>query len=145
VPVPSRCRTLLAAIAALALGASACGSGSSPTATPTPTPVSAPLVADTFTGTLAKGGTALHQWTVNITGIVQITLVSLVPQSTISMGLGTGTPGAAGCNVTSAQENFSQGTVITGTMNAGTYCLVFWDAANAIVGTDDYKITVTHF
>ena len=142
----SHSKTLLTvSIAAWGLSLFACGGGGSPTATPTPTPATAPFLTDTFTGEIGKGGAVLvGNYTVNIAGTVTITLVSLVPQSTINMGLAIGTPAASGCNPTSAQENVSGGTVITGTMNAGTYCIVFYDVGN-VSGTNTYTLTVSHF
>ena len=134
-----RVSTIVGCVSALLL-VSACTSSSSPTPTPTATP---PATTDTFTGTLAQNSSVLNTFTVNATGTVTFILVSLQPQSTITMGLGVGTPNGGSCGVSTTQENFKVGTAFTTTLSAGTYCVVLYDLGN-MIGPNTYTLTVLH-
>ncbi|HXY41975.1 MAG TPA: hypothetical protein VEQ10_20025 [Vicinamibacteria bacterium] len=116
-----------------------CSNSSSPTATPTV----APSVTDTFTGTLAQGGSAAYNFTLASDGTITVTLTSLSPQSTITMGIGLGTPGTTGCVVSSTQENVKVGVPIQASLTAGPYCLTFYDLGN-MTGTNTYTLTILH-
>ena len=132
----SRTRATLASISMLI--AAACAQ------TTTPTTSSPGLqVTDSFTGTLVQGGSATNDFTVTTDGAISITLVSLSPQGTITMGVGIGTPSAATCVVTQSQENVKVGTPITGTLTAGSYCVELYDLGN-MAGSDTYAINVVH-
>ncbi len=117
--------------------------GCSSTTSPTATPTAAPTVTDTFTGTLAQGGSAAYNFTLASDGTVTITLASLAPQSTITMGVGLGTPGTTGCVVASTQENVKVGVPIQTSLTAGAYCLTFYDLGN-MTSADTYTLTVLH-
>jgi len=127
------------ACASLVFLVGACGSSSSPTATPT----AAPNVTDTFNGTLAQGGSASYNFTLASDGTITVTLVSLSPQSTITMGMGLGTPGTTGCVVASTQENVKVGVPLQTTLSAGPYCLTFYDLGN-MIGANAYTLTILH-
>jgi len=120
---------------------SACGGSSSPTATPT----AAPSVTDPFTGTLAQGSSAVNTFTFAAAsgGTVTFTLVALTPQSTITVGLGLGTPGTSGCSLSSTSENVKVGTALSTTLSAGTYCVALYDLGN-LNATNNYTLTVLH-
>jgi hypothetical protein len=127
-----------AAGALLAVAVSSC---SNPTST-TPTTVPA-TITDTFSGTLAQGSTAAWNFTVGGSGTITITLVSLAPQSTITMGVGVGSPGTSGCSITSSQENVRVGAPIQGTLSAGAYCVALYDLGN-MTAANTYTLTVLH-
>ena len=131
----SRTRATLACASLLI--AAACAQ-TTPTTSPT-----ALQVTDSFNGTLVQGGSATNDFTMAADGAISITLVSLSPQSTITMGVGIGTPSAATCVVTQSQENVKVGTPITGTLAAGSYCVELYDLGN-MTGSDNYAITVVH-
>ena len=132
----SRTRASLACASLLFV--SACASTTTPT-TSTPSL----QVSDSFSGTLAQGGSASNNFTVLNGGTITITLVSLSPQTTITMGLGIGTPSAATCVVNQSQENVKVGTPLSGTLTAGTYCVELYDLGN-MTGPDTYALTVMH-
>ena len=119
----------------------ACGGSSSPTATPT----AAPSVTDTFAGTLTQGGTAVNNFTVAAAagGTVTFTLVALTPQSTITVGLGLGTPATTGCSLSSTQENVKVGAALSTTLTGGLYCVALYDLGN-LTATNNYTLTVLH-
>ncbi len=110
--------------------------------TTTPTAATA-SVTETFNGTLAQGGSAAYNFNVTADGAITVTLVSLSPQATITMGLGLGVPAVSGCSVTTTQENVKVGTPIQATLPAGSYCLLLYDLGN-MTGADAYSLTVQH-
>ena len=120
----------------------ACGGDSS---SPTSTPTAAPSTTDTFTGTLAQGSSVVNTFTVVAAtgGTVTFTLVALTPQSTITVGLGLGTPGTSGCALASTSENVKVGTVLSTTLSAGTYCVALYDLGN-LTAANNYTLTVLH-
>ena len=131
-------RTRAALACASMLFVSACASTTTPT-----TSTSGLQVSESFSGTLPQGGSASDNFTVATDGTITITLVSLTPQTTITMGLGIGTPSAATCVVTQSQENLKVGTPISGTLTAGVYCVELYDLGN-MTGPDTYSLTVMH-
>jgi hypothetical protein len=137
---PSVGRAWGRALAALAAAAalSSCGGDTTTTATPT-------TVIDTFNGTLQALGSVQFPFTVNTAGVVSATLTTLNPQSTITVGFGLGQPSAGVCNLISGaySEASKVGTPISGTINAGSYCVVLYDIGN-VVGSDDFTITISH-
>jgi len=137
---PSVGRAWGRAFAALAAAAALSSCGGNTTTTPTPT-----TVIDTFNGTLQALGSVQFPFTVTTAGVVSATLTTLTPQSTITVGFGLGQPSAGVCNLISGaySEATKVGTPISGTINAGSYCVVLYDIGN-VVGSDDFTITISH-
>jgi hypothetical protein len=131
----------LALVAATAACGGASGDNSSIT-TPTGN-----LVTDTFTGTVPVGGLDSQNFTVTTGGTVNATLVAAGPPPTITMGFAIGTPGTTGvCSLLSgAQVTTPPGSAaqLTGSLNAGTYCVAVVDVGNA-AGPIAYTVTVAH-
>jgi len=123
-------RTALAA----ALLATACGST---------TTSSAPTTTQTFSGTLTSGGASLQLVTVAKDGEIDLTLTSLVPQTTITVGLGLGVPQNGTCGLLDDIENAKIASVLSDEVTAGTYCILIYDVGN-IQGSDTYTLTVAH-
>jgi hypothetical protein len=122
--------------AVLALTAATLACGQSPTSTG--------LVTDTFTGSVVAGGYAGYQIPVTTSGNVVVTLVSLSPQSTITMGIGIGTQDASGtCTFFGQNESFHVGDVLGDSFVAGVYCVVIYDVGN-VTGSVAYTLTVSH-
>jgi hypothetical protein len=103
----------------------------------------APTTTETFTGTLAAGGAAFHNFTIAQPGTLTATLTSLSPQTTITMGFGVGQPSGATCSILSGIENAKVSSVLSGTIGVGPYCVEIYDLGN-VQGSDDYTITVIH-
>jgi hypothetical protein len=125
----------LAPLGALMIAAAACGSDP---ATPTsPTPVS---TTETFTGTVTHLSTAGHSFTVAETGTLTITLTAVGPLTTMSMGVGIGIWDGTSCAVsTTKNDNARTGAVaLTGTANAGSYCVNVYDSGNV---PEDWEVT----
>jgi hypothetical protein len=133
------CRAVAIALGLAALAA-ACGGSSATTPTTTPTPTT---MTETFTGTVPAGGVAFHNFTVAQQGTITATLTTLSPQSTITVGLGIGNPSGTTCTLTSTNETTKMGSVLSGTIAVGAYCIQIYDIGN-IQGSDDYTITLVH-
>jgi hypothetical protein len=126
-----------AAVMTLALAA-ACGGGST-----TPTTPTAPTTTETFTGAVSAGGLAFNNFNVAQAGTLTATIVSLTPQTTITMGFGIGQPSTTGCTLISYDETARVGSVQQGTINPGTYCVELYDIGN-VVDSVNYQVTVDH-
>ena len=134
------------ALAASTAFAAACGGGSSSSNVTAPTGT---VTTETFNGTVQVGGIDSHNFTVAVAGSVSITLVSTSPQTTLTMGLGVGTPSSTGtCSFLSGGTTLTPAgstAQLTGTLNAGTYCVAVVDQGNIAPGvTLSYTVTVAH-
>ena len=78
-------------------------------------------------------------------GDVTVTLNSLSPLSTITVGIGLGISPATGlCNLQYSQETFKVGAVWETTLNAkGSYCVAIYDIGQVAQNTN-YTLTVKH-
>jgi len=123
-----------AAVAALALGAC----GGSDTTTP-----NAPTTTETFTGTLGVGGVDSHTFTVAQSGALTVTLTTLSPQTTITVGLGLGLPSGTACTLSSTDNTAKMGSVEQTTLDPGAWCVAIYDIGN-VQGSDTYTLTVNH-
>jgi len=129
-------------ITALLLVVSACGGddgGDTPTAPP-PTEVT-----EAFQGVIALNGAFTHPFT--LTGATQITaqLLSLSPDSTLTVGLALGTWNGSICQIVLANDQTKQGDVVVGATNtAGDFCVRIYDASGTLVQAQAYLIHVFH-
>jgi len=127
----------------------ACGSSSGGTSTgPSPTPTQSPsggTTTDTFSGTVAVGGTDSHNFTVSAFGEVDVTLTSAGPPSTIVMGLGVGIVSGAACVlVSTVTTQAGANPQLTGTANPGQLCVSVFDSGGGQTGPVTYSVTVKH-
>ena len=130
----------LAIVGVLALTAAGCGSNNSPTTSPSSTPTAG---TDTFTATLAPGGTVIHKFTASAVGAVNVTLTATDPASTL-LGLGIGIPGAniGGCDLTKTVQAVPGSTPqLTVTVEAGDYCAGAFDVGT--VGRNGVLVTIS--
>jgi hypothetical protein len=130
---------LSTALAVCTLAGSMVACGSNSTTTPT-------LTTDTVTGRVLAGSFDGRQFAVTAQGTVTLTLVSLAPQSTITMGVGIGQqdPTTGQCVLFGQNESFKVGGApLTGSLGPGVYCFVIYDIGN-VVGSVDYTLTLQH-
>jgi len=103
---------------------------------------------ENFTGTVDVGGSDSHPFTIALSnGQVNVTLTSAGPPSTIYMGLGVGSWSDPTCTLLSGASTVAPaGTTaqLSGTANAGSYCVKVYDAGNQTAQVT-YAVTVTHF
>jgi hypothetical protein len=111
----------------------------------TTTPTNPTIVTETFNGTLIAGGANQFPFTVTTSGNLAATLTSLTPQSTITVGFGIGQPSSGSCLLLTGaySETDKVGQTISGTIAAGSYCVLVYDIGN-VQGSDDFVITVSH-
>jgi len=130
----------LTIVGVFALTAAGCGDNSSTTTPSTPAPAPG---TETFTATIAPGGTAIHEFTASAVGTVVVTLTTTDPPGTL-LGLGIGIPGAdiGGCDMTKTIQtvpgNVGQ---LTAGVEAGTYCAGAFDVG--AVGKNGVLVTIS--
>jgi len=132
---------MLAATLGLAVG---CGT----TTTPPTAPSTPATITDTFTADLAQQGSISNNFKVNATGEVTITLTSVTPLATMSLGVGMMTSDGTNCTATLTQNADARANnvaALQGTAAAGSYCVRVFDSGNIPVSTTvTYTVTVLH-
>jgi hypothetical protein len=114
--------------------------------TPT-TPTTPTTTTDTFAGTLNPNGAVTHSFVVQTAGIITASLTSLTPDSTLRIGLSLGTWNSATslCQIILANDEATEGTVMTGsTSSSGTFCVRVYDAAGTVPAPQSYEVAVIH-
>lgn len=135
-------RLWLASLGALMIASAGCGSDSSTPTTPTPV-----TTTESFSGTVGHLSTSGHSFTVTTTGPVTITLISVGPLTTMSMGVGVGIWDGTTCAASSTKnDNARTGTAaLAGTANAGNYCVNVYDSGNVPEDWEvSYEVQVVH-
>jgi len=130
-----------AVAALLAVSAWACDETTTPT-TPTPTPVE--KVTDTFTGTLAPQGSAVHTFQVQAAGTVTTTLTAVGPDNTLTLGLSVGVWDGFICASVVGSQTAQQGSVFIGTATAAVnLCVTVYDVGT-VADSATYSVQVIH-
>ena len=131
-----------AAALVLFFGVAGCGSSTTP-ATTTPT---VPRTTDTFTGTVAVGGSDFHSFPVSATGPVDVTLTAAAPPSSIVMDISIGMPADGKCVAlagASSQTPPGPTPQLSGIASPGTLCVDVRDSGSESAPVS-YTVTVTH-
>jgi hypothetical protein len=131
-------------LVALALMALCCGCSSIKDLFSSSTPTSAGSSTQSFTGTVAVGGSSFFTFTVAQAGKVDVTLTSLGGSSPV--GLGIGTPnGTSSCQVTTSSQSTTAGSSpqVSATETVGTYCVSVFDAG-ALAASTTFAVSVAH-
>ncbi|HEY2907415.1 MAG TPA: hypothetical protein VGJ29_16055 [Vicinamibacterales bacterium] len=135
----------LALFLALALSTAACDTADPTTSSAAPT-VAVPPTVETFTGTVAVGSKDVKPFNILLTGgTVTLTMTAAGPPPTITMAFGVGNFDGTTCTV--IQSVAAQGSAtpqLSGTANAGAYCVVVADPGTQ-TGPVTYAVTVTHY
>jgi hypothetical protein len=127
--------------AGLLVTAAACDSGN-PAAPQNPLPL--PTVTDTFTGTLSINGAMTYTFSSAGAGTLQATLKAVTPDATIPVGFSVGIWNGTTCQITLANDNAFQGTVILGNINAsGVLCTRVHDVGK-LVDAASFEISIVH-
>jgi hypothetical protein len=134
---------------AVLLVSAGCSSDSSSSTTPT-APSTNPTT-EMFSGTVPVGGSDFHNFTVALSnGQVNIILTQAGPPATIYEGLAIGTPSGTTpptCSILTGGSTQAQASTVaqlTGTANAGTYCVLVYDIGNQAQDIT-YSVTVSHY
>jgi len=103
-----------------------------------------PKMTTTFEGSVAREGVTAHTFTVPREGSVEVTLTDLGPAPATKVGLGLGTPTAAGnCALVEAMDSTHVSGRIEGTLRKGTYCVAVYDSGDVASEPLDYTVSVT--
>jgi hypothetical protein len=133
-------------VGVLPLFAVSCDNGGS--SDTTPTSPSATLVTENFTGTVDPGGNAVNQFAVTTSGNqLNVILTAAGPPATIYVGLGVGSYASSTCTLLTNGSVLAQAGAtaqLSGTVNAGTYCVEVFDVGNQTAQIS-YTVTVTHY
>jgi hypothetical protein len=105
---------------------------------------SATAVTETFASTLAVQGTASRAFTVAKAGTVSVTLATLAAAAEVGLGLGIPRSDGTGCLLYTSLNTVAGATAqITGSAEAGTYCVKLYDVGNLTRGTV-FSVTIAH-
>jgi len=103
-------------------------------------------LTETFSGTVAVGGSDFHTFTASQNGQIAVTLTTAGPPATIAMGLAIGTPNGTTCTpLAGASMTTSAGASpqLNGEVSGGTLCALVYDVGNETAPIT-YSLTVTH-
>jgi hypothetical protein len=99
----------------------------------------------TFSGTLSVNGAATHRFTTTASGDITVTLKTLTPSGTPTVGLALGVWTGASCNLVITHESAAANANLIGTGTAsGEFCTRIHDAGR-LIAPADYTIEVTYF
>ena len=107
-----------------------------------PTPVTP--TTDTFPGSINPNGGATHTFATARAGAVTVTLNSLSPDDTVTVGLSLGTWNGESCQTVIARDSTMAGNSIVGSASAaGNLCVRVYDVGNLAAATS-YVVQVVH-
>jgi hypothetical protein len=138
---------IFSGIVMVILSAGCGGSSTTPSSTTTTTVPAAPTTSESFTGTLAVGGSIAYTFSVSQAGTVNATLLSIggagVP-ATVQVRMAIGTPGDAGCSATTSSIT-KAGTAaqVSIAEQPGVYCASLADVGN-LFSPADFAVTIDH-
>lgn len=137
--------SLLLLVLAAGLSAASCGDDSSSSSgTTSPSPAT---TTETFSGTFVQSGSSSNAFKVAAAGTVTVTVTTLAPLSTMSIGTRLTTWDGTTCGSTVAQNPDSRinAAALSGTAAIGNYCVQIYDSGNvASDWTVEYTLTVAH-
>ena len=135
----------------LAVALSGCSGSASSNSLLTSTSPTGTLNTENFTGTIDKGGIAVHNFTVTTSGYTLLAgYTSITPTTVSALGLGIGVWDAAsstcGLNITQVDAAKAGATALNGTAANGTFCLRVYDSGAIPDGTSaSYTLQVQHY
>ena len=131
-----------AVILTLTLGQAACSEDINPSV---PSPEPGNPVTESFTGTLTLNGADTRPFSVSRSGTVRVTLVSMAPDATVTIGLSLGTWNGTACQTVIANDSATVGSVVIGQADReGRLCARVYDAGGTLPQPTDWEITVVH-
>ena len=141
------CTLVLTLLTAIGCSKDTPTSPTTTTTTTTTTTVAAPAYSEDWTDTVPVGGARFYSFTVTQYGTVNVSLTSVSGQyvpSTVTLGLGLGTPDAETCPATTSVSTQSgAGPQLTGTYEPGVYCVRVSDVGN-LFGAAQFSLTVAY-
>ena len=100
---------------------------------------------DTFSGTLAPNASLVFTFSVATAGSVAVTLTTVSPATTGSLGLGVGPSSNGTCTITNSTSGATAGgsPQLSAMENPGNYCVKVSDAGS-LMTTSTVTVTVLH-
>lgn len=119
---------------------------SSPTSPTTVATTPAETMVESFSGTIALGGASEHNFVISQIGPANMTVTSLAPLATLTVGLGIGTVTDAVCTLFAEDRSVRVGETLRATdLIPGNYCVRIFDVGNIFEGQSvDYGVDVDH-
>lgn len=114
---------------AATIGVAGCDDASNNPFGPSP-PVSPADRTEEFSGTVGLEDSAVHPFPVPSRSNISVTLVTVGPLATLSVGLGVGTWDGELCSLIGADNNARQNTALSGQVEPGNYCAAIFDNGN---------------
>ena len=97
-----------------------------------------------FPGSLAPGGTAIHEFRAARTGEIEITVTALMPDSGVFIGVGYGQMLSGQCQVISSFSFARVGQLaMSQPVSSGQFCALIYDPAT-LTQTNTYTLRVSH-
>jgi hypothetical protein len=140
---------LLPVLVSIAVAATSCGGSSSDSSLSSVTTPTATQITEAFSGTIVQNGTAIHPFSVKVSGgLLQAGYTSIAPATVTALGMGIGTWDGTTCSLNISQNDVARSgnTALSGTANAGNFCIRVYDAGNLTEGvTATYTLQVQHY
>ncbi len=121
------------------------------TSTPTTPTITGPATTETFSGSIDQGGSAVYSFAVKTAGVALLAgFTSITPTTVPALGIGIGTwdPTTSTCGLNQTQNDAAKpgSTGLTGTADAGNYCIRVYDGGNIPAGvTASFTVQVQHY
>ena len=138
-PMP-RSLALIALFASLALSV-ACGDDDTITIPTTPTPPT--RITDTFSGTLERKFGFTHTFQSDA-GTITVTLATLSPDSTATIGMSLGVWNGSSCDIRVANDRATQGTIVIGQASVPSNLCVRVHDSSGLSQAASYEVSVVH-
>jgi hypothetical protein len=116
-------------LTALLVGVAGCGDDGFNPFEPSQ-PLSPADRTEEFSGTVGLEDSAVHPFPVPSRSNISVTLVTVGPLATLSVGLGVGTWNGEVCSLIGADNNARQSTALSGQVEPGNYCAAIYDNGN---------------
>jgi hypothetical protein len=114
---------------------------SNPTTTKTP-----PSTTEVFSSPLTPNGAVTFTFTTATSGLITVSLTSVSPDSTLTLGIAIGILSGTSCELKITNDTALQGSVVTGVGGtASNFCARVYDAAGVVAAPTSVSVTVTHF
>lgn len=127
------------------LVAAAAGCSSDDEALFGPTPVIPDPTTVVVSGSVTPNGAFTHPFVSQSFGTVTATVVTLGPDPEAVIGVALGTWNGVVCQIILANDQATQGTVVTGNVTSvGSLCLRVFDARGTLPGTATFDIQLVH-
>ena len=100
-------------------------------------------ITESFSGVVTAGNSWIQTVNVVSSGEFDVQVVSISPQSTITLGVGIGQVVSGQCILLNYVDNSRVGSIVSALVAPGSYCVDVADIGN-VQGSDTVTVSVTH-